>query len=62
MICCIFLLDFVKTPYSCIGIQTLVGQEDIPQVGSLLYIGLSSISNGRTLNTRISVSNFRKKS
>ena len=32
--------------YSCIGITTIVGQEDTPQVGSLLPIDLGLLHKG----------------
>ena len=39
------------------GIPTIVGQEETPQVGSLLLIGLGPISRGHTLKTGICLSN-----
>ena len=48
-----------EKPCSCIRTQTIVGQEDTPQVGSLLPVGLGTISNGHTPNTRIYVNNSR---
>ena len=38
-------------------IPTVVGREDTPQVGSLLPIGLGTISDERTPTTRICVIN-----
>ena len=48
-----------EAPCSCIGILTIVGREDTPQVGSLLPIGTDLFSNGHTPNTRICVSNSK---
>ena len=49
----------VEVPCSCIGTLTIVGQEDTPQVGSLLPMGLGPISDGRTSITIIGVTNSR---
>ena len=38
-------------------IPTIVGRKDTPQAGSLLSVGLGTISNERTPNTRICVIN-----
>ena len=38
-------------------IPTIVGREDTPQVGSLLPVTLGTISDKRTLNTRICMIN-----
>ena len=38
-------------------ILTIVGWEDTPQAGSLLPVGLGTISNGRTPTTRICINN-----
>ena len=46
-------------PCTYIRTLTIVGQEDTPQVGSLLPVGLGSISDGHTPNVRISVTNSR---
>ena len=43
----------------CIGTPIIVGQEDTPQVGSILPIGLGPISYRHTPDIRISVINFR---
>ena len=36
---------------------TIVGREDTPQVGSLLTVGLGTISDGCTPTTRICINN-----
>ena len=36
---------------------TIVEREDTPQVGSLLPVGLGTISDGRTPTTRICINN-----
>ena len=38
-------------------IPTIVGREDTPRAGSLLPVGLSTISDGHTPTTRICVNN-----
>ena len=38
-------------------VPTIVGREDTPQVTSLLPVGLDTISDGRTLTTRICINN-----
>ena len=52
-----FEINVAKVLCSCIGIPTIVKQEDSPQVGSLLPVGLGPISNGSNSNTRISIIN-----
>ena len=47
----------MEVPCSCMGTLTIAGWEYTPQVGSLLLVGLSPISNGCTLNTRIYITN-----
>ena len=59
MVCCIFSRDVAKAACSCMGTLTIVGWEETPQVGSLLPAALGPISDGRTLNTTICVSNSR---
>ena len=59
MICCIFYLDVTKMPCSCIRTQTVVRQENTPQVKSLQLIDLGLIFDGCTPNTRIYISNSR---
>ena len=54
-----FLLKCSVVPYSCIGTPNIVSQEDTPQVGSLLPIGLNPISDGHIPNARICISNSR---
>ena len=49
----------MEAPCSCIRIPTKAGQEDNTQVGSLLPVALGPISNGRTPNTRICISNSK---
>ena len=46
-------------PCSCRGTLTIVGQEDAPQVGSILPVGLSLIFDGRSPSVRIGVTNSR---
>ena len=48
-----------EAPCSCIGIQTIVGREDINWVGSLLPVSLRPISDGCTPNIGIGIRNSR---
>ena len=59
MICCIFLLRCGGSAGSCIGIPSIVGQEDTPQAESLLPVGLGPISHGYVPCTRIGIANPR---
>ena len=47
----------MEVPCTYIGTPTIVGQEDTPQVGSLLPVGLDPISDGCTPNTIICIRN-----
>ena len=47
------------TPCSCIGMLTIIGQEDTPKVRSLLPVGLGPIYNRHAPNIRISIINSR---
>ena len=49
----------MEAPCSCIGTPTIVGQEETSQIGSLLPVGLGPISDGRTPNTRIGITNSK---
>ena len=57
MICCIIRLRWGLSALLLNKIPTIVGQEDTPQVGSLLPVGLGTTSDERTPTTRIYVIN-----
>ena len=57
MICSIIRLRWGLSALLSNKIPTIVGREDTPQVGSLLLVGLGTISNERTPTTRICVIN-----
>ena len=59
MIYCIFSQDMMEAPCVCKGIPTIVGKESNPQIGSLLPISLSPISNRYTPNIIIGITNSR---
>ena len=49
----------MKVLFSCIGIPTIVGQEETPQVESFLPVGQGSISDRGNPKTRVYISNSR---
>ena len=57
MICSIIRLRWGLSALLSNKIPTIVGREDTPQVGSLLPVGLGTISDERTPNTRICMIN-----
>ena len=57
MICSIIRLRWGLSALLLNKILTIVGQADILQVGSLLPVGLGTISNERTPTTRIGMIN-----
>ena len=57
MICCIIRLRWGLSALLLNKIQTIVGQEDTPQVGSLMPVGLGTISDEHTPTTMICVIN-----
>ena len=57
MICSIIRLRWGLSALLLNKIPTIVGREDTPQVGSLLPVGLGTISDERTPTTRICMIN-----
>ena len=57
MICSIIRLRWGLSALLLNKIPTIVGREDTPQVGSLLPVGLGTISNEHTPTTRICMIN-----
>ena len=57
IICCIIRLRWGLNALLLNKIPTIVGREDPPKVGSLLLIGLGTISDERSLTTRICMIN-----
>ena len=57
MICSIIRLRWGLSALLSNKIPTIVGREDTPQVGSLLPVGLGTISDEHTPTTRICVIN-----